>query len=171
MHIAFATAALALSLPVQALAEDLTVRLTDPNFKVVVPGAPQVNLGTHPAGAQNPAARLIGATADGFNVSALSEKAAGASAQQCASWLLGSTINRYKPELSTVQLFPAGANAWVLLYAFKIGPLEQVKAHVFSGNDKGQCLEIHMSRLGATPEQREAWFRGFRGITVSAEAE
>jgi|GEM_PF-1763706 len=80
-------------------------------------------------------------------------------------------MSRYKPDLATVQINPAGANAWVLLYVFKIGSVEQLKAHVFSGNDKGRCLEIHMSRLGATLEQREAWFRSFRGITVSDEIE
>jgi hypothetical protein len=155
----------------QAFAEDLTIRLADPNFKVVVPGAPQVQFQPHPSASQNPAALLLGSTPDGFNVSALSEKADGASAQQCASWLVGSTISRYKPDLATVQIIPAGANAWVLLYAFKIGPVEQLKAHVFSGNNRGRCLEIHMSRLGGTPEQRETWFRSFRGITVGAEIE
>ena len=101
----------------QVFAEDLTIRLTDPNFKVVVPGAPQVQFHPHPSASQNPAALLLGSTPDGFNVSALSEKADGASAQQCASWLVGSTISRYKPDLATVQIIPAGANAWVLLYA------------------------------------------------------
>jgi hypothetical protein len=166
---ALAFAASSLLCSSQVFAEDLTIRLTDPNFKVVVPGAQQVQFRPHPSAPQNPAALLLGSTPDGFNVSALSEKADGASAQQCASWLVGSTVSRYKPDLATVQVIPAGANAWVLLYAFSIGPAEQLKAHVFSGNDKGRCLEIHMSRFAATPEQREAWFRGFRGITVSSE--
>lgn len=152
-----------------AFADDLTVQMADPKFKVVVPGAPQVQLGPHPSASQNPTARLMGSSPDGFNVSAITPKAEGASAQQCASWLVGSTISRYAPDLASVQLMPAGANAWVLVYPFRIGQAEQLKAHVFSGNGKGQCLEIHMSRMGATAEQRQAWFAGFRGITVSWE--
>jgi len=154
---------------VAAGAEELVVRVPDPGFTVTIPGLPQITLGPHPAAAQNPSARLLGSSADGVNVSALTPKAEGASAQQCASWLTGSTIARYAPDLATVQMFPAGANAWVLLYPFKAGPVDQLKAHVFSGNNRGQCLEIHISRLGATPEQRRVWFAGFRGITVTAQ--
>lgn len=169
---AFATATLGIALlgsVAGAFAEELVVRVTDPGFTVTIPGLPQVALGPHPAASQNPAARLLGATSDGLNVSALTPKAEGATAQQCASWLTGSTISRYAPDLALVQMFPAGDNAWVLLYPFKAGPVERLKAHVFSGNNKGQCLEIHLSRLGATEQQRQAWFAGFRGITVKAQ--
>jgi hypothetical protein len=166
LKLAFIAGCSALSQP--CFAEDLTIQLADPKFKVVVPGAPQVQLGPHPAASQNPSARLLGAT-DGFNVSALTPKAEGASAQQCASWLAGSTMSRYAPDLASVQLVPAGSNAWVLIYSMKLGQVEQLKAHVFSGDGKGQCLEIHMSRLGPTPEQRQAWFSGFRGATVGTE--
>ena len=165
---AFVASALALSIS-PAFAEDLTIELADLKFKVVVPGQPQVQLGPHPAASQNPSARLLGASADGLNVSALTPKAEGASAQQCASWLVGSTISRYSPDLASIQLIPAGSNAWVLIYPFKVGKVEQLKAHVFSGNGRGQCLEIHMSRLGATEQQRQTWFSSFRGITVTAE--
>lgn len=152
-----------------ASAQELVVQVAEPAFTVKIPGLPQVQLESHPAAAQNPSARLLGSSADGLNVSALTPKADGATAQQCASWLTGSTISRYAPELSSVQMFPAGDNAWVLLYPLKVGGLEQLKAHVFSGNNKGQCLEVHMSRLGATQQQRQAWFAGFRSISVKAQ--
>jgi hypothetical protein len=150
-------------------AQELVVRVTDPNFTVTIPGQPQVQLGPHPGAAQNSSARLLGSSSDGFNVSALTPKAEGATAQQCASWLVGSTISRYAPDLAAVQFFPAGDNAWVLLYPFKVESVEQLKAHVFSGNNKGQCIEVHMSRLAASEQQRQAWFAGFRGITVKVQ--
>ena len=150
-------------------ASDLAIQLTDPRFAVTIPGLPQVELGPHPARTQNPAARLIGSSSDGLNVSALVHKADGASAQQCASWLAGSTISRFAPELSSVQLVPAGENAWVLIFVLKLDSLELLKAYVFSGNNKGQCLEIHMSRHGNTEPQRQAWLSGFRGIAVKAD--
>lgn len=153
----------------RAEAQELVVRVADPSFTVTVPGLPPIQLGPHPAASQNPSARLLGASSDGVNVSALTPKAEGASAQQCASWLVGSTISRYAPDLAQVQFFPAGSNAWVLLYPFNVAGVEQLKAHVFSGNGKGQCLEIHISRVGATEQQRQAWFSGFKGITVKAD--
>ena len=168
----FATAAFVLAsiaAPLECSAEDLVIQLTDPKFSVSIPGQLPVQFGPHPGAAANPAARLLGTTSDGMTVSALTQEAKGANAQQCASWLAGSTISRFAPDLATVQLLPAGSNAWVLLYVFKAGPIEQLKAHVFSGNGKGHCLEIHMSRTNATEQQRQAWFAAFRGIAVSAE--
>lgn len=154
---------------VATYAQELVVRVTDPNFTVTIPGQPHVQLGPHPSAAQNPSARLLGSSSDGFNVSVLTPKAEGATAQQCASWLVGSTISRYAPDLSAVQFFPAGDNAWVLLYPFKVESVDQLKAHVFSGNNKGQCIEVHMSRLAASEQQRQAWFASFRGITVKVQ--
>lgn len=151
-----------------AATQELVVELAEPAFTVTIPGLPSIQLGPHPAAAQNPAARLLGASPDGINVSALTPKAEGASAQQCASWLAGSTISRYAPDLASVQVIPAGSNAWVLVYSFKVDGIEQLKAHVFSGNGRGQCLEIHVSRIAANEQQRHAWFSGFRGITVKA---
>ena len=152
------------ALPSAAFAQELVVQVAE--FTVTVPGMPPIQLGPHPAAAQNPSAKLLGSSTDGLSVSAILPKAEGANAQQCASWLTGSTISRYAPDLASLHIFSAGDNAWVLLYPLKIGPVEQLKAHVFSGNNKGQCLEIHISRLGATEQQRQAWFAGFRGITV-----
>jgi hypothetical protein len=152
-----------------ARAEDLVISFPDPAIAVTVPGLPQINFAPHPAAGQNPSARLLGSTPDGINVSLLTPKAEGASAQQCASWLTGSTISRYSPDLSSVQLVPAGANAWVLIYPFKVAQVEQLKAHIFSGNGKGQCLEVHISRIGASEQQRRDWFTGFRGVKVVAE--
>jgi len=152
-----------------ALAEELVIEVTNPAFKVTIPGLPPVKFDPHPGASQNPSARIMGSTSDGVTVSALTPTAKGASVQQCASWLAGSTLARATPDLSSVQFVPAGPNAWVLIYPFKVGQSEQLKAHVFSGNGKGQCLEIHISRMDASDQQRQAWFSGFRGISVAAE--
>ena len=150
-------------------AEDLTIRLPDPSFTISIPGLSKIEFSPHPSAAQNPSARLLGSNTEDVNVSVLTPKAEGASAQQCASWLVGSTISRYAPDLAALKLFPSGPNAWVLIYPFKAGPIEQLKAHVFSGNGKGQCLEVHISRIATNEQQRQAWFSGFQGISVVAE--
>jgi hypothetical protein len=152
-----------------AYAEELVMRVADAGFVVTVPDLPPVQLGSHPSAAQNPSAKLFGSGPDGLGVSVLVPKAEGASQQQCASWLVGSTLAKNVPDLASVQIVPAGANAWVLIYSAKVGPIEQLKAHVFSGNNKGQCLEVHMSRVGANEQQRQAWLTGFRGVAVKTE--
>lgn len=148
-------------------AEQLVIRLADPEFVITVPGVPQIPLGRHPSAAQVPAARLFGASTNGVTVAAFVSKAPDITAQQCASWLLGHTISKYLLPLDQVQTFPAGARAWVLLYSYMQAGVEQLRGHVFSGNDKGECLEVHIYRMGATEQERKDWFAGFRNATVT----
>ena len=150
-------------------AEGMVIRVSDPSFTVTIPDLQPFELGPHPNAGQQPTARLLGSSKDGITLSVLTPKADGASAQQCASWLTGSVISRFIPNLSTVQLLPAGENAWVVLFSFVVAPMEQLKAYIVAGNGKGQCLEVHVSRMGATEQQRQQWFAGFRNVRVQTE--
>jgi hypothetical protein len=38
-----------------------------------------------------------------------------------------------------------------------------------SGNGKGHCIEVHVSRVDATEQQRKEWLAGFRGVRVEAQ--
>ena len=88
---------------------------------------------------------------------------------QCAGWLGGSAVSRFAPDLGAVQFIRAGDNAWVVLFPFTVVPIEQLKAFVVSGNGKGHCLEVHISRTNATAEQRQQWFSGFRNVRVKSD--
>jgi hypothetical protein len=150
-------------------AQGLEIRLTDPALSVSIPDLAPLELGPHPNASSQPTARLFGSSKDGVSLSVLTPKAEGATAQQCASWLAGNVLSRFAPDLGSVQLVQAGENAWVLLFPFVAAPLEQLKAYVISGNGKGQCLEVHISRLGATEQQRQQWLSGFRNVRVKSE--
>jgi hypothetical protein len=152
-----------------AAAQGLEIRLTDPTLSVSIPDLAPFDLGPHPNASSQPTARLFGSSKDGVSLSVLTPKAEGATAQQCASWLAGNVISRFGPDLGTVQIVRAGENAWVVLFPFVVSPLEQLKAYVVSGNGRGQCLEVHISRTGATEQQKQQWLSGFRNVRVKSE--
>jgi hypothetical protein len=152
-----------------AAAQGLEIRLTDPVMSVSIPDLAPFELGPHPNSAGQPTARLFGSTKDGVSLSVLTPKAEGATAQQCASWLAGNVISRFAPDLGALQVVRAGDSAWVLLFPFSAPPIEQLKAYVVSGNGKGQCLEVHISRMGASAQQKQEWFAGFRNVRVKSE--
>ena len=164
-----AIASLLFSASVSAVGQGLEVRVSDPSLVVSIPDLAPFELGTHPNASSQPAARLFGSSKDGVSLSVLTPKAEGASAQQCASWLAGNVLSRFAPDLASLQFVRAGDNAWVVLFPFAAGPAEQLKAYVLSGNGKGVCLEVHISRLGATAEQRQQWFSGFKNVRVKTE--
>ena len=160
---------LLLIVPVLATAQSMEVRLKDPNFTVSIPDLPAFELGMHPNASRQPTAKLFGSSGS-VSLSVLVPTAEPSiTAAQCASWLGGSVISRFAPDLSKLQILKAGENAWVLLFQLEIPPLVQLKAYVVSGNGKGQCLEVHMSRTQPTDEQRKQWFEGFRAVTVRTE--
>jgi len=152
-----------------AAAQGMVIRLSEPKFTVTIPDLQPFELGPHPNAGQQPTARLFGSSKDGVSLSVLTPTAEGASAQQCASWLAGSAISRFGTNLAAVQLLPAGENAWVVLFPFVVPPIEQLKAYVVAGNGKGRCLEVHVSRIGATEQQRQQWLAGFRNVRVEAD--
>ena len=155
--------------PLLASAQPMEIRLADPFFAVTIPDVPAFELGAHPNAPRQPTARLFGSSG-GISMSVLVPTAdPSTTAAQCASWLVGSVISRFAPDLNRVQLLKAGENAWVLLFPLELPPLTQLKAYVVSGNGKGQCLEVHISRNQPTSEERKQWFEGFRGVKVRSE--
>jgi hypothetical protein len=156
-------------LSLTATAQGLDIRTTDPALSVSIPDLGSFELGPHPNASTQPAARLFGSSKDGVTLSVLIHKAEGANAQQCASWLVGHVLSKFAPDLGTLQIVRAGENAWVVLFPFVAGPIEQLKAYVLSGNGKGQCLEVHISRMGATEQQKRQWLSGFRDVRVKSE--
>jgi hypothetical protein len=152
-----------------AIAQGFDIRITDPALSVPIPDLAPFELGPHPNASGQPAARLFGSSKDGVSLSVLIHKAEGATAQQCASWLAGHVMSKFAPDLGSLQIVRAGENAWVVLFPFVVSPLEQLKAYVLSGNGKGQCLEVHISRMGATEQQKQQWLSGFRNVRVKSE--
>ena len=158
-------------LPSLAVAQGLEIRLPDPAFVVSVPDLAPFPLGPHPNAGRQASAKLFGSAPDGVSLSVLTPTAdAGTTAAQCASWLAGTVLSRYAPDLDRLQIVKAGDNAWVLLFPLEIGPLAQLKAYVVSGNGRGHCLEVHISRSQPSKEQQAQWFAGFRNVRVRPEA-
>jgi hypothetical protein len=158
-----------LLVPTVVSAQSLEVRLPEPSFTISIPDLPAMDLGPHPNAGRQPTAKLFGSSG-GITLSVLTPTAdAGTTAAQCASWLAGSVISRFTPDLNKVQLLKAGENAWVVLFPLELAPLTQLKAYVVSGNGKGHCLEVHVSRTQPTEEQRKQWLDGFRNVKVRIE--
>lgn len=157
-------------LPTFALAQGMEVKLKDPAFTVSIPDLPAFELGPHPNAPRQPTAKLFGSSTDGVSLSVLAPTAdRGTTPAQCASWLAGSVMSRFAPNLDSVQILKAGDNAWVVLFPVEAAPVTQLQAYVLSGNGKGHCLEVHVSRTNASDAQRQQWLSGFRRVAVRSE--
>lgn len=148
-------------------ATPLEIKLESPAVVIMVPGVEGLDLGPHPNSTAQPSARLFGQGKNGVSVSVLVPTAGNDTpASQCASWLAGNVLSRFAPSLDSIQILKAGDNAHVLVFPFLVGGVEQLKAFVLTGSGKGHCLEVHISRLGASKLQRDEWLSGFRDVQV-----
>jgi hypothetical protein len=156
-------------LPFSVAAQTMEVRLTAPTMTISIPDLQPFELGPHPNAGRQPTARLFGSSGS-ISMSVLVPTAdKETNTAQCSSWLAGSVISRFAPDLDKLQMFKAGDNAWVLLFPLEMGPLLQLKAYVVSGNGKGHCLEVHISHTQPNEEQRKQWMAGFRNVRVRTE--
>jgi hypothetical protein len=147
-------------------AEPLEIKIQSPAATIRIPDLEAFKLGVHPMNATQPAAKLLGEK-NGVTVSVLTPTAdANTTAAQCASWAAGQVLFRFAPPLETVQFVRVGESAYVLVFPLKVRGIEQLKAFIVSGNGKGHCIEVHVSRAGATAQQRKEWLAGFRGVRV-----
>ena len=152
-----------------ASAQPMEVKLESPSAIIRIPDIEAFDLGAHPNKATQPTARLFGSK--GTTTLSVLAPTSGpdTSPLQCASWLAGNVLSRFAPPLDSVQFVKARENAFVLVFPLRIAGLEQLKAFVVTGNGKGHCVEVHISRLGATEKERVEWLAGFRSVRVEAQ--
>ncbi len=148
----------------------LDISLAAPPFTVRIPDLEDFELGPHPNAGSQPSARLFGQAKNGTTLSVLTPTSSpDSTASQCASWLAGNVVSRFVPALDSLQIVKLSDSAFVLVFPFTAAGVEQLKAFIVSGNGKGHCLEVHISRMNATDEQRKDWLRGFRDMQVQAK--
>lgn len=144
----------------------IEISLAKPKVTITIPDLSDVQLGPHPNSSTSPQARLLGTAKTGETISVLTPTTDSFTPMRCAGWLTGDVLSRFAPSMDSVQLIKLGENAYVAVFPSFVGGVEQLKAFVASGNGAGHCLQLHISRTAPTSQQREAWLKGFRDVTV-----
>lgn len=146
----------------QAATAQLEIVSADPAFKAVVPSFPKVALGEHPMRAGRPHLRLFGSEG-AYTVSVLVPTAdAGMGPLECASSSIRTLGERPGvPQPDKVYKAKLDDRTFVAIYVARMGGLAQLHAHLFSAAGGTHCVEIHLSKVSTSPEDGEAWFRGF----------
>jgi len=160
-----ALAALLASLP--GLAADFAFEVDGPKFRVTLPGIPPMKMATHPLNASQPHLRYLGS--DGpYTVSVITPTAAaGMSALECASATVRTMAARPGvPPSAEMYKARLDDNTYVAIYAAEIEGIVQLHAHVLSAAGGTHCVEVHASRMSASPEDLEPWVKGFDGARI-----
>ena len=167
--LAAGTAALALLAAAHAHAQGFVFEASAPDFKVTIPGVPNMRMQPHPMQDTHPHLRYMGA--DGpYTVSIVTPSAErGMSALQCASATVRSLAARPNVPPSD-ELYKARLddNTFVAIYATQLPGLLQLHAHLLSAAAGTHCVEVHVSRIATSVDDVAPWFNGFREARISA---
>lgn len=159
--LALAAALIAVSTP-PAGAEEFVFAVTTPGFKVTIPNLPPLRLEPHPMQATHPHLRYLGAQGT-YTVSVITARAAaGMGALECASAILRTLDERPNvPPAAKLYRTRLDEHTYAVLYAAHLPGFLQLNAHFLSAAGGTHCIEVHVSKIAASPEDLDPWFRSF----------
>ncbi|MDH3320956.1 MAG: hypothetical protein OEO84_14880 [Betaproteobacteria bacterium] len=145
-----------------ACADEFVYEVTAPRFKITIPNFPPLRMDPHPMQGTHPHLRFMGA--DGaFSLSIITATAdAGMSALECASATARSLAARPNvPPAAEIYKARLNDNTFVAIYTARMPGFLQLHAHILSAAAGTHCIEVHASKIAASPDDIAPWFEGF----------
>ena len=156
------------SLPSRA--DDFAFEVASPNFKVTVPGIPQLKMEVHPRNASQPHLRFLGS--DGpYAVSVFTPAAAaGMTPLECASATARTLGARPGvPPPAEVYKTRLNSNTFLAFYVSTSGGTVQMHAHLLSAAGGTHCIEVHATKISVEDEDLAAWITELEKAGIEAD--
>ena len=149
--------------------ETFAFDMPEPRLRIVIPDVPQMKMNV-PSDTDQ---QFAGSDGTGYTVSVLTLTAdGGLTPRECARSSARGVINRFSLDPKYVVALEANGTTFVMLFPYRVDPVIQFKAFLFSGYRDTHCVEVHVSRaMQPAPEKALAedlarWFEGFRGARI-----
>lgn len=151
-----------------ARAENFTIEVAAPSFKVSLPEILRMKMDVHPLHASKPHLRLLG-TEGPYTVSVMTPTAeAGMSALECAGATLGSIAQRPGvPPREQIYKVRLNERTFAAIYSSPLPSAMQLNAHLMSAAGGTHCVEVHASRVSTSSEDVDGWFKAFEKADIS----
>jgi hypothetical protein len=151
-------------------AADFAFEVPSPKFKVTLPNIPQLRMDVHPMNASRPDLRFLGSEGP-YTVSIMTPTAdSGMTALECASSMLRTLSQRPGvPQQDQVYRARINDNTYVAIYASKIPGAVHLHAHFMSAVAGTHCVEVHASKISTSPDDLDAWFKGFGKANIEVQ--
>ncbi len=140
-------------------AAEFSFDVAKPKFSVILPGIPQMAMGTHPMNATQPHLRYQGSEGP-YTVSVFTPAAAaGMTPLECASATVRTLAARAGVP-PAAQIYKARLNdtTYVAIYAETLPGGAHLHAHFLSAAGGTHCIEVHASRISTSDDDLAPWF-------------
>jgi len=139
----------------------MTIEISDPNVRIIIPGMPGIDMEVHPMNQQKPVFRLLGSEGK-TSVSVITPTIdTEVSPMSCATAVANFVLST--DTVSRDQLFLGRANEQTFLIIYGL-PMEKsvlLNTHIVSSAESGECVEAHVSKISTADSDIEPWFNGF----------
>lgn len=145
--------------PVLATAGGFSLEMKNPDFKVIIPGLPEMTTFPHPPGAGETSLRSM-SYGGPYTVAVKTPKAvSGVTAQQCASSIVEALPQRLGvPGQDGIYTARTNQQTFIAMYRSKVNG--RLHAHLLSAAGSN-CIEIHASKEGTSSDEVRAWLKAF----------
>lgn len=153
----------------ESRAEPFVFEASSPKFRITIPGVPPMKMDAHPMQASKPHLRFLGSNGP-YTVSVITPAAAaGMTARECASSIVRTLGARPGvPEPSQIYKARINDNTFIAIYAWPLGGLVQLNAHVLSAVGGTHCIEVHATKMSTSEEDFALWFEGLTNANIES---
>jgi hypothetical protein len=139
-------------------AEGFFFEVDSPNFRITIPGIPQMKMEVHPNRASQPHLRFLG-SAEPYTVAVFTPTAVeGMTPLECASAVARTLAARPgTPPPDQVVKARLNDKTFVAMYAVPLAMGAQLNAHILSGIGGRHCIEVHATKLSVDEEDLASW--------------
>jgi hypothetical protein len=151
-------------------AANFVFAVTAPKFRITIPGIPPIAMKPHPMHGTHPHLRFLGAEG-AYSISVITASAApGMSALECASAILRTLDSRPNvPPAEDLYRARLDDNTYVVIYAAHLPGFLQLNAHFLSAAAGTHCVEVHASKIAASPQDIDPWFKSFGKARIETD--
>lgn len=151
-----------------ATPDTFVFEVSNPHFRITVPDLPLVKMKTHPLHKKQPHLQYMGSSGP-YNISVITPTAdPGMTAMDCAVSISRSVTTENQLLESQVYRGQANDHTFVFIYATRPQGAVQLHAQVISAAGTTHCVQVHVSKMSASPDDLRAWFSGFSKVDIES---
>ena len=139
----------------------LTIELTEPGARIIVPGMAGIEMKEHPMRESEPMFLLRGETEETMVSIMTPPLESEITPIACASAVANSLLALGHVKRNEIFLGRSNDQTFLIIYGVPMEQAVMLNTHIVSSVDSTQCIEAHVSHISTDQGDIEPWFTGF----------
>jgi hypothetical protein len=144
----------------------LTIEMSEPKVRIVIPGMHGIDMDVHPMNEHKPVFRLRGSS-DTTVVSVITPKiSTEVSPMSCATAIANGVLAQRNITRDQIFLGRTNERTFLIIYGLPLEESVLLNTHIVSSDESTQCIEAQVSKISTSESDIEPWFNGFAESSI-----